>query len=150
MYKRLLLCMAIFAFHLGGSGQVKASQIQIMTYDLTWSGAAFDNSVVAAGQITLDVDLINNPGTTSQNSSPFVQDFSITVSGATTDNGTFGFGDFNGASTSGGFILDTGGGTLDFTKQLFGRLVVLLCCSHLHGLFFHKRTHSPLHAFTVL
>src|SRR5580692_7208556 len=107
MFKRLLLCVAMLAFHLGGPGQVKASQI--MTYDLTWSGAAFDNSVVATGQITLDVDLINNPGSTSQNSSSFVQDFSITVSGATTDNGTFGFGDFNGASTDGGFILDTGG-----------------------------------------
>jgi hypothetical protein len=119
MCKRLQLCMAMIALHLGGSGQVKASQI--ITYDLTWSGAAFDNGAVATGQITLDVSLINNPGTTSQSSSAFVQAFSITVSNASLDNGTFGFSAFNGSSTSGGFILDTGGGTLDFTQQLFGQ-----------------------------
>jgi PEP-CTERM motif len=119
MCKRLLLCMAMLAFQVGSSGQVQAGQI--ITYDLTWSGAAFDNLAVATGQITLDVNLINNPGTTSQNSSAFVQAFSITVSNASLDNGIYGFADFDGASTSGGFILDTGGGTLDFTKQLFGQ-----------------------------
>jgi len=119
MRKQLLLCAAMIALHLGGSGQAKAAQI--ITYDLSWSGAALGNSAVATGQITLDVTLMNNPGVTSQSSSMFVQAFSITVSGATLGNGTFGFADYNGASNFGGFLLDTGGGTLDFTKQLVGQ-----------------------------
>ena len=91
----------------------------IQTFDLTYSGAKLGNSAAATATISLDLTLTNNPGVTSQDMSPIVTAFSITVSGASSGNGTFGLGAFNGPS--GGFYLDTGGGTLDFTRELIGQ-----------------------------
>jgi hypothetical protein len=92
------------------------------TYDLSYSGAAFGNSATATATITLDLTVLgmNNPGTTYQGISPFVTAFSITVTGASSGNGTFGIGDYNGGDL-GGFYLDTNGGTLDFSQQLIGQ-----------------------------
>jgi hypothetical protein len=89
-------------------------------FDLAWSGAPFGNNATATGTITLNLADINNPGQTSQNLTPFVTDFSITVTGASSGNGTFGFSDYNGATDEGGFYIITGG-TLDFTHQLVGQ-----------------------------
>jgi hypothetical protein len=101
------------------AGQGKADTV----FDLAWSGAAFGNTASATGTITLNLADINNPGATAQSLNPFVTNFSITVSGASTGDGTFGFSDFNGSLGDGGFVLDTGGGTLDFTSQLVGQSV---------------------------
>lgn len=98
------------------AGQAKADSV----FDLAWSGAALGNSATATGTITLNLADINNPGTTDQNDSPFVTDFNITVTGATSGDGSFDFGDFNGSPTVGGFYIITGG-TLDFTSQLVGQ-----------------------------
>lgn len=89
-------------------------------FDLAWSGAALGNTASATGTITLNLADITNPGETVQNISSFVTDFSITVTGASSGDGTFGFGDYNGSGTLGGFYLITGG-TLDFTSQLVGQ-----------------------------
>jgi hypothetical protein len=93
------------------------------TYDLAWSGAG--NNATATGTITLDLSAINNPGTTGgvneQSVNPFVTAFTITISGASSGNGTFGFSDFNGSGTFGGFLLSTHGGTLDLSQQLIGQ-----------------------------
>jgi hypothetical protein len=98
------------------AGQANADAV----FDLAWSGGALGNGASAIGTITLNLADINNPGETVQGSTPFVTDFSITVTGAGSGNGTFGFGDFNGSATEGGFYLITGG-TLDFTSQLVGQ-----------------------------
>jgi hypothetical protein len=91
-------------------------------FDLAWSGAAFGNDASATGTITLNLADIKNPGTTEQDVTPFVTDFSITVTGASSGDGTFNFSDFNGAPPSqvGGFYIITGG-TLDFSSQLVGQ-----------------------------
>jgi hypothetical protein len=98
------------------AGQANADSV----FDLAWSGAALGNGATATGTITLNLADITNPGLTLQNSSPFVTDFSITVAGASSGNGTFNFADFNGSGTVGGFYMITGG-TLDFTSQLVGQ-----------------------------
>jgi hypothetical protein len=97
------------------AGQANADAV----FDLAWSGAGFGNTASATGTVTLNLADINNPGTTFQNVSPFVTDFSITVTGATSGNGTFNFVDFNGGP-AGGFDISTPG-TLDFTRQLVGQ-----------------------------
>lgn len=81
-------------------------------FALQWSGTAFGNSASANGLIDFDPSLINNPGSTL--SLP-VNSFSITVTGASSGNGTFSLADYDF------FLLDTNGGTLDFTKQLVGQ-----------------------------
>jgi hypothetical protein len=98
------------------AGQANADAV----FDLAWSGAALGNGATATGTITLNLADINNPGTTNQSDSPFVTDFSIAVTGASSGDGTFNFADYNGSSTLGGFYLITGG-TLDFTSQLVGQ-----------------------------
>jgi hypothetical protein len=106
--------MMMFGILACTADQANAGTLQ--TFDLAWSGASFGNGATAVGTITMDVSRIFNPGHTQQNSSQFVTAFSITITGASTGNGTFGIDDFNGASLSGGFLFDTEGGTLDFTK----------------------------------
>ncbi len=69
--------------------------------------------------ITLDLADVINPGSNFQNATPFVTNFSITVTGAGSGDGTFGFSDFNGASIAGGFDLLTPS-TLNFNSQLVG------------------------------
>jgi hypothetical protein len=92
----------------------------LQSYTLTWSGASQQNGATATGHITLDLSTVINPGTTFQNGTPFVTAFDITVTGASSGNGTFGFADFNGAPQVGGFYIITGG-TLDFLSELVGQ-----------------------------
>jgi hypothetical protein len=97
------------------AGQANADAV----FDLAWSGAGFGNTASATGTITMNLADIANPGTTFQNVSPFVTDFSITVTGAGSGDGTFNFADFNGGP-AGGFDISTPG-ALDFTRQLVGQ-----------------------------
>lgn len=113
------IVITVFGVLAGAPARVNAGTLQ--TFDLEWSGASFGNGATAVGTITMDMSLVFNPGHTQQNSGQFVSAFSITITGASTGNGTFGFNDFNGASFSGGFLFDTEGGTLDFTNQLVGQ-----------------------------
>jgi PEP-CTERM motif len=92
------------------------------TFDLTYSGKPNGNSAIATGTITLDLSQINNPGLTEQDVNPFVTAFSLTISGAGSGNGTFGFSDYNGAGTEGGFVLNTGFLPLDFSQDLAPQL----------------------------
>jgi PEP-CTERM motif len=91
------------------------AQAGSITYDLTYSGASFGDSAVGTGTVTIDTSLLNNPGSTDTATSPFVDAFAITISGATSGNGTFGMADFAG------FALDTNDATLNLTTQLVGQ-----------------------------
>jgi hypothetical protein len=114
--KKLLaqvLTAGLLAF---GAAQAKADSV----FDLTWSGAPFGNTATATGTITLNLADIVNPGATFQSVTPFVTDFTITIAGASSGNGTFNFPDFNGPANLGGFYLVTAG-MLNFTNQLVGQ-----------------------------
>jgi hypothetical protein len=93
-----------------------SARAQTQTFDLSYSGAAFGNTAVGTGTITLDLSLLNNPGDTSTFfDAPFVTAFSLTITGASSGNGTFGLADFND------IILFTNGATLDFSQELVGQ-----------------------------
>lgn len=82
-------------------------------YNAAWSGAGFGNGATAAAQITIDTSLLNNPGVTL--GLGYVQALTLTVTGASSGNGTFTLADFNNA------VFNTHSGTLDLTQQLIGQ-----------------------------
>jgi len=66
------------------------AQAELITYDLQWSGINFENNASATGQVTLDTDLVPNPGFYSGEwAGSGFSNFSITVVGALSGNGTF-------------------------------------------------------------
>ena len=101
---------------LGVIGTVSAAPF---TFDFTFSGESLGNNAIATGFITVtDVTVIPNPSpgrVTADLPNSDILALSITVSGATKGNGTFGIEYFD-------FIYwDTGGVALDFTKELVGQ-----------------------------
>lgn len=63
---------------------------ELITYDLEWSGLSFQNEVTATGQVTIDTELIDNPGfyNGEWEDSAF-SNFSITVFNSDNGDGTF-------------------------------------------------------------
>src|SRR5262245_24099001 len=100
MLKTMRLALLMLAGLAVLSARAEAATI---TYNLTYEGL-FGSSAVGIGEITIDTALIANPGVTSQDTSAFVIDFTLTISGGASGNGTFGFADFNGSSAFGGFL----------------------------------------------
>ncbi len=116
-----------------------AAQATLITFELTYSGASRANTATATGYITFDDTGLPNPGEypTKPSTPPdlpprllavtlpdpgsglpdWLVDLSLTITGASAGNGTFGLGDF------GGLIWDTGGATLDLTRELIGQTV---------------------------
>src|SRR5215471_5147238 len=84
-----------------------------ITFDAVWSGASYGNNATASGVITLESTLLPNPGSTGNFSA--VVAMSITVTGASSGNGTFTRTDFIA------FGWNTNGATLDLTQQLVGQ-----------------------------
>jgi PEP-CTERM motif len=82
-----------------------------------WSGAGNGNSAVAHALITIDETSLPNPGSYSDagNLPAFIQDLTLTVSGASSGNGAFTLSDFQGA------FWNTAGMTLDLGQQLVGQ-----------------------------
>jgi hypothetical protein len=69
----------------------------IISFDLTYSGAPFGNAATATGKISFDDSILPNaPGGHVNVSAATlgIVDFSITVSGASSGNGTFTLSDF--------------------------------------------------------
>jgi hypothetical protein len=87
---------------------------------VTWSGAALGNGASATGRITIDDLILLNPGQNDTSINSFVVDFTMTVSGASSGNGTFGLADFDR------IVLQTGPGApgdlpLDLSQELVGQ-----------------------------
>ena len=87
---------------------------------VTWSGAALGNGANATGRITIDDLILLNPGQNDTDVNSFVVDFTMTVSGASSGNGTFGLADFDRIE------LHTGPGApgdlpLDLSQELVGQ-----------------------------
>jgi LPXTG-motif cell wall-anchored protein len=111
--KRAIWILAALALLFCAAGPARADVVQ--TFDLTWSGT-FGSSATATGQITLDITNLPNPTTSAVvDITADVTAFSITVTGASSGNGTFTLADFSQ------FLWSTNGGTLDLTKELVGQ-----------------------------
>jgi hypothetical protein len=67
-----------------------AAQAELITYNLEWSGLSFQNEVTATGQVTIDTELVDNPGfyNGEWEDSAF-SNFSITVFNSENGDGTF-------------------------------------------------------------
>ena len=85
----------------------------LLTFDLSWSGEYFDNDATAIGSITIDDEILMNPGFNGLFSG-YITSFSITVSGATSGNGTWTESDFSDIF----WYTDT---ALDLTQELVGQ-----------------------------
>ena len=89
-----------------------ASAAAFTVFNFTFSGVAEGNTAVATGQITLDPVMLSigfNP------LSPVVSGLSLTVSGASVGNGTYGLADYER------IYWRDGGVTLDFNSELVGQ-----------------------------
>jgi len=87
-----------------------------ITFDLLWDGTPFSNSASAFGSITLDQTTLPTPGFSFNPLSTFgVTDLSVTVSNASSGNGTFGITDFNS-------LIWDASAPLDFGMELVGQV----------------------------
>ncbi len=86
-----------------------------LVFDLEW-GPVVPGTASAVGVLTVDETLLPNPS--SGPITPFVLDFEMTVSGATSGNGTFFLPDFSV------ILWHTGGLPLDLTAELVGQPTV--------------------------
>jgi len=59
------------------------------TYSLAWSGASFGNNATATGLMTLDLTTLPNPSGFETNIYNDITSLTVTVSGASSGNGTF-------------------------------------------------------------
>jgi len=92
-----------------------SSHAALQSFDLTWSGQEFENSATAQGTIVIDDALLDNPGINSFGLTPgYVTDFTITIEGAISGNGSYGLADF-------GDILLVAPIALDFSRELIGQ-----------------------------
>jgi hypothetical protein len=128
--KSKLVCAigAVIALCSGSSLFPPAKADVFQTFDVEWSGAVLPpvagppNSATASALITFDLTNLPNPNSLSniflRPVTNYITALSLTVSGASAGNGTFGLSDF---SSSGLFFWNTNGATLDLTKQLVGQ-----------------------------
>lgn len=87
------------------------------TFYLQYSGVSHGNSAIATGTIVIDTDLLLNPGGLFEPLplSPTVVGGSLTVSGATSGNGTFTLDDYSD------WLWYTGGVALNLSTELVGQ-----------------------------
>ncbi|MDH4454551.1 MAG: PEP-CTERM sorting domain-containing protein [Verrucomicrobiota bacterium] len=93
-------------------GATSSASAAYTVFNITFSGASEGNTAVATGQITLDPVMLSNGFNPL---SPAVSGLSLTVSGVSVGNGTFGLADYEYISW------ETGGVTLDFNSELVGQ-----------------------------
>jgi hypothetical protein len=89
-----------------------AKPAQAAIFDLKWSGEFFGNEASATGFIDFDPAQFSNPGETYN----LIDDFSVTVTGATVGNGTFTLSDFAYFR-----FVTPPNSPLDFTQELVGQ-----------------------------
>ncbi len=95
-----------------------AANATLIDFRLAWSGESFGNNASATGTITIDDAVLLNPSDGEMYAEPAllgITAFSITVSGASSGNGTFTLEDFNE------FAWWTDGAALDLSQELVGQ-----------------------------
>ncbi len=85
---------------------ISAQAANIKTFQMTYSGAALGNSAVGTGYFTTDLDRLGDYSA--------ITDLSLTISGASFGNGTFGLSDFS-------FYVFNAPSQLDYTRELIGQ-----------------------------
>ncbi len=109
-----VVCLLVFA--------ATAYADVFQTYDLAWSGAAFGNSASATGQITLDLTTLPNPGGPNYDMYNDIASLTITITGASSGNGTWTRADLAPISNLGTYTYWwTGGVALNMNQQLVGQ-----------------------------
>jgi len=86
----------------------------VTTFNIRYSGASFGNNASAVGTVTLDETQLSQQFSFTGFGTA-VLGLSLTVSGASSGNGTFTFSDFSS------WRWDTNGTTLDYSKELVGQ-----------------------------
>ncbi len=90
------------------------------TYNLAWAG--INNNASATGQITLDLTTLPNPGGPAYDMYNDISSLTITVTGASSGNGTWTKADLAPISNLGTYTYwDTGGAMLDMMQELVGQ-----------------------------
>ena len=112
-------------FFLASSLGVSTASASIETFDIQWSCAAFGNTAIANGYITIDTSLLPAADPTSgyidlTSSTSSVLDFSITVTGDTSDSGN-GNGTFTLANSDFYGLEFFAPSALDLSSQLIGQ-----------------------------
>jgi hypothetical protein len=95
----------------------------ILTFNLSYSGVSLGNNAVATGNISFDDTILSGGPISLGNVSAMtlgITDFSITISGASSGNGTFGLADQLGAGQENGWIWVLGA-PIDLTTELVGQ-----------------------------
>src|SRR5262245_60218046 len=116
--KTLALAMALAAVPPLMAFPANAS---LITFDLSYSGASFQNSAVGNCFISFDDTVLPNIATNLSNVSPAtlgITDFSITISNASSGNGTFGLSDFTADPNKWIWVLSA---PLNFGADLVGQ-----------------------------
>ena len=103
-----------------------AASAELITYDLEWSGLNFQNEASATGQVTIDTELVPNPGFYGGEwAGSAFSNFSITVVDAQSGNGTFSTanGDFAEViwNVGEGGGKPFGGNPIDLHTELMGQ-----------------------------
>jgi len=84
----------------------------VTTFNIRYSGASFGNNASAVGTITLNDSVLTQ---VDPNYNTSVVGLSLTISGASSGNGTFTASDFNS------WYWNTAGTSLDYSKELVGQ-----------------------------
>lgn len=93
-----------------------AANADAAIYNLQWSGSSFGNTAVATGTIDLNVNMMPNPVSEFGNTIPaWVNSISVTISGASSGNGTFTTADFESIAFSSASF------TLNLNAELVGQ-----------------------------
>ena len=91
----------------------------VVYFAVNWSGASHGNSATATAWVGIDTAIIENPGPDGGVNIPsWFDSITLTISGASSGNGTFTKNDFEAV------LWDTRGGTLDFDSELVGQTTI--------------------------
>ena len=98
---------------------------KIVPFNLTYSGAAFENNATATGQITFDDTVLPNGPVYLANVSAAtlgVTDWSLTISGASTGNGVFSLADLQMVPNQADGWIWKFSATIDLSTELVGQV----------------------------
>jgi hypothetical protein len=93
------------------------TQLDAANFNLTWSDTILNSGASATGVIGLDLATIpSSPSHTSNSIPSWITSFTMTITGASSGNGTFTLADFSA------FTFDSNGVTLNYANDLVGQL----------------------------